>query len=248
MNTHGSELLLSIVVPAHNEESNVRPLTQEVSAALADMGGPWELIVVNDGSVDNTRAVLREEAGRCTQLRVISLKKRSGQTAALDCGLRNARGKYIAMLDADLQNDPRDIPKMLDMITAGQCDMVSGWRRQRHDPWIRLVSTRIANKVRNLLTRERIHDSASGIKVFRRECISRVKLYNGLHRFLPTLVKLEGYRVSELPVNHRSRRAGVAKYGVWNRVFKALRDTFAVRWMQSRQLKYEIEKDVSQDD
>ena len=124
--------------------------------------------------------------------------------------------------------------------------MVSGWRKKRNDHWIRLVSTRIANDVRNWLTNENVHDSASGIKVFRRECICKIKLFNGSHRFLPTLVKMEGYRVMELPVNHRPRHAGTAKYGVSNRVFIALRDTFAIRWMQNRRLVYEIDKGVDE--
>lgn len=238
-------IFISVVVPAHNEEQNVATLVNEVSLALAKLNEIWEIVIVNDASSDNTLSVLLHHAEHCPQLTVLSLKNRSGQTAALDAGLRHAKGRYIATLDADLQNDPNDIPKMLELILADQCDMVSGWRRNRNDPWIRLVSTRIANVVRNWLTHESIHDSASGIKVFRCECIRRIKLYNGLHRFLPTLVKLEGYRVAELSVNHRARHAGIAKYGVWNRVFKALRDTFAIRWMQSRQLNYEIMTEVN---
>ena len=123
-----------------------------------------------------------------------------------------------------------------------QCGLVNGWRADRRDPWIRLVSTRIANGVRNWLTHEQIHDSGCGLKVFRRECIDRLKLFNGMHRFLPTLVKMEGYEVIEVPVNHRPRTAGKAKYGVLNRVFKALRDAFAVRWMQQRMLHYECQE------
>ena len=115
-----------------------------------------------------------------------------------------------------------------------------GWRQRRNDPWLRRISTRIANSVRNRLTRERIHDSACGLKVFRRECIARLKLFDGMHRFLPTLVKIEGWRVVEVPVPHRPRAAGTAKYGVWNRVFKALRDCLAVRWMQRRTIRCRV--------
>ena len=127
---------------------------------------------------------------------------------------------------------------MLELIEAGECDMVVGWRKHRRDNWLRLVSTRIANWVRNKLTGETIHDSATGLQVFRRRCIERVKLFDGLHRFLPTLIKLEGYRVREVVVNHRPRTTGRAKYGLWNRVFRALRDLFAVRWMKSRFIRY----------
>jgi hypothetical protein len=131
---------------------------------------------------------------------------------------------------------------MLALLEQDRCDMVNGWRRDRQDPWIRLVSTRIANGVRNRLTGETIQDSACGLKVFRRECVERLKLFNGMHRFLPTLVKLEGYRVVERPVHHRARMAGKAKYGVANRLFRALRDTFAVRWMQARHVRYEVDE------
>jgi len=240
------EIFFSVVIPAYNEEENIPLLVEEVTTALNGLNEKWELIIVNDSSSDNTLSVLLHHVSKCPQLKVLSLKQRSGQTAALDCGLRNAKGKYIATLDADLQNDPCDINKMLDLIISDKCDMVSGWRKERNDPWIRLVSTRIANNVRNWLTNEHIHDSASGIKVFRRECISKIKLYNGLHRFLPTLVKMEGYRVNEVPVHHRPRHAGTAKYGVLNRVFKALRDTFAIRWMQKRQFNYEMDKNINE--
>jgi glycosyltransferase involved in cell wall biosynthesis len=233
--THpNDDVYLSVVAPAYNEAENVGPLVAEVADALASLGRPWEMIITNDGSQDDTPQVLRRLMAEYRQLRVLSMRRRSGQTAAVDAGLRAARGRFIATLDADRQNDPHDIPRMLEHLEAGQCDLVNGWRKDRNDPWLRLISTRIANGVRNWLTHEHIHDSACGLKVFRRECLARLKLYNGMHRFLPTLVRMEGYRVLEVPVNHRPRTAGVAKYGVWNRVFKALRDAFAIRWMQSR--------------
>jgi glycosyltransferase involved in cell wall biosynthesis len=242
-NTCDSNMYLSVVSPAYNESENLPQLVKEVSSSLTALGKNWEFIVVNDASQDNSLNILRQMRQEYPQLRILSLCRRSGQTAALDAGLRRARGDIIAMLDADLQNDPQDIIQMLRQIEAGRCDMVSGWRRDRNDPWLRLVSTRIANGVRNWLTHEQVHDSASGLKVFRRDCIADIKLFNGMHRFLPTLVRLEGYQVTEVPVRHRPRNAGKAKYGVWNRVFKALRDTFAVRWMQNRQLRYEIKED-----
>jgi len=232
---------LSIIAPAHNEMDNLPRLLAEIAAALANLGRPWEVIITDDASTDGTAAVLRELRKKHPQLRVLSMQQRSGQTAAVDAGLRHARGTFIATLDADLQNDPADIPRLLEIL-QGQpqlCGFVNGWRADRHDPWIRLISTRIANGVRNWLTHEQIHDSGCGLRVFRRECIARLKLFNGMHRFLPTLVKMEGYQVMEVPVNHRPRTAGQAKYGVLNRVFKALRDAFAVRWMQQRMLRYD---------
>jgi glycosyltransferase involved in cell wall biosynthesis len=233
---------LSVVAPAHNEMDNLPRLIEEIAAALAKSEYAWEVIITDDASTDDTAAVLRDLRKKYPQLRVLSMRQRSGQTAAVDAALRHARGTFLATLDADLQNDPADIPRMLEMLQSQPCDFVNGWRANRRDPWIRLVSTRIANGVRNWLTHEQIHDSACGLKVFRRECIDRLKLFNGMHRFLPTLVKMEGYQVMEVPVNHRPRIAGKAKYGVLNRVFKALRDAFAVRWMQQRILRYECQE------
>jgi glycosyltransferase involved in cell wall biosynthesis len=238
----GKEIYLSVVAPAHNEADNLPRLLDETTAALTPLGREWEIIIVNDASTDGTLPLLRERMKAGARLRVLSLRQRSGQTAAVDAGLRHARGSFLAMLDADLQNDPADIPRLLDVLQAQGCDFVNGWRAHRRDPWIRLVSTRVANRARNWLTHEQIHDSACGLKVFRRECLDRLKLFNGMHRFLPTLVKMEGYRVVEVPVNHRPRTAGKAKYGVLNRVFKALRDAFAVRWMQQRAVRYECQE------
>lgn len=233
------QVYLSVVAPAHNEAENLPRLLEEITAALTRAEYGWEIIIVDDSSTDDTPRLLPELMKKHRQLRVLSLRNRSGQTAALDAGLRRARGSFIATLDADLQNDPADIPRLLEVLLSKQCGLVNGWRANRRDPWLRLVSTRIANGVRNRLTHEQIHDSGCGLKVLRRECIDRLKLFNGMHRFLPTLVKMEGYEIVEVPVNHRPRTAGKAKYGVLNRVFKALRDAFAVRWMQQRMLRYE---------
>jgi dolichol-phosphate mannosyltransferase len=233
---------LSVVAPAYNEADNLPRLIQEIVSALAPVEQEWEIIIVNDASTDDTIPALREMKKRYSRLRVLSLACRSGQTAALEAGLRHARGSFIALLDADLQNDPADILRLLDTLSSQPCDLVNGWRASRRDPWLRLISTRVANRVRNWMTQEQIHDSACGLKVFRRECVDRLKLFNGMHRFLPTLVKMEGYRVVERPVNHRPRVAGKAKYGVLNRIFKALRDCFAVRWMQQRVLRYECQE------
>jgi len=243
-NQSSGSIHLSVVAPAHNEVDNLPRLVEEIAAALAQREYHWEVIITDDASTDGTAAVLRDLRNKHPQLRVLSMRQRSGQTAAVDAGLHHARGTFIATLDADLQNDPADIPRLLDILQAQPqpCGFVNGWRANRHDPWMRLVSTRIANKVRNWLTHEQIHDSGCGLRVFRRECIERLKLFNGMHRFLPTLVKMEGYQVIEVPVNHRPRTAGKAKYGVLNRVFKALRDAFAVRWMQQRMLHYECQE------
>lgn len=241
-------VLVSVVAPAYNEAENLAELVREVREAMPAVEATWEMVIANDGSTDHSAEVLRQCMAETPELRVVNMVKNSGQTAALDAAMRSARGVFLAMLDADRQNDPAEIPRLLSMIRDGQADMVNGWRAERNDPWMRLVSTKIANGVRNWLTSETIHDSACGLKVMRRQCIERLKLFNGMHRFLPTLVRMEGYTVIEVPVKHRPRVAGVAKYGVMNRVFRALRDTFAIRWMRSRLVRWEAREVERNDD
>ncbi len=235
-------VLLTFLAPAYNEAENIPRLVEEVAAAGEAAGGPWEFLLVNDASDDNTLDVLAGLMPRYPRLRVLNMKRRARQSAALEAGLRAARGAYIAQLDADLQNDPADVPGMLKILRDGECDMVNGWRQKRHDNTVRLISTKVANGVRNWLTRESIHDSACGLKVYRREVAESWKLFDGMHRFLPTLARMNGFTVREEVVHHRPRVAGKAKYGVWNRVFKALRDCFAIRWMQRRNLRWEAEE------
>ncbi len=243
----GTEVYLSVVAPAYNEAENLQAFVDEVGATLGDFGHEWELVIVDDGSTDDSTGVLQELMKERKWLRVLVLDTRHGRTPALEAGFRASRGQYIAMIDADLQNDPKDITGMLELLEQDRCDLVNGWRKQRLDNRVRLLSTRIANAVRNRLTQENIRDSASGLKVFRRSCLERIKLYRGMHRFLATLFKIEGFRVMEVEMNHRPRRAGKGKYGVWNRVFRALRDAFAVRWMRKRAIRYEA-RELERDD
>jgi dolichol-phosphate mannosyltransferase len=234
-----NKVYISVVSPAYNEDANLPYLVDQVEQAMATHEKSWEFIIVDDGSKDNSLTVLKSLMAQKPFLRVISLLSNSGQSAAIEAGIRNAHGQLIVTLDSDLQNDPAEIPKMVRLIVEEKCDFVNGWRHRRNDPWIRLMSTKIANGVRNWLTKESIHDSACGLKVFRRECFENMRLFRGMHRFLPTLAKIQGYSVLEVEVNHRPRIAGTAKYGVWNRVFCALKDTFAVRWMASRIVNYQ---------
>lgn len=236
------QIYLSVVTAAFNEEENVTKLLEEIHQACEKIGKPWEIVITNDCSEDNTLEILKDLKTKYPQLRILNQKKRSGQTAGWDAAIRAAKGYLVATMDADLQNNPAELPRMVEALEKEGVDMVNGWRKERNDPWIRLASTKIANGVRNWLTHEDIHDSACGLKLFKRHCMDRIKMYNGMHRFMPTLIKTEGYKVIEIPVHHRPRTAGLAKYGVWNRVFKAFRDTFAVRWMQSRVVIYEVEE------
>lgn len=241
--TDNQDVHLSVVTAAYNEAANLPRLIQEIDAALKGIPGVHEIIIVDDGSDDSTPEVCRQLLEQYPLLRVCHMVQRSGQTAAIDAGFKAARGTYVAMLDADLQNDPADIPRLLDTLIAGPYDLVSGWRAHRQDPWVRKLSSKIANNVRNWLTHESIHDSACGLKAFRRVCLTRIKLYTGMHRFLPTLFRMEGFQVVEVPVNHRPRIAGVAKYGISNRAIRGLRDTLAMRWMHSRTLRYEVQEE-----
>lgn len=232
------DALLSVVVPAFNEEANVEPCYRELVEVLGGLGRPFEVIFVDDGSTDSTFPRLEALAAVDPRLRVIRFRRNAGQTAALDAGFRAARGAVVVTMDADLQNDPRDIPRLLAALEAH--DVVCGWRVDRQDPWTKRAASRVANAVRRRLTGDGIHDTGCSLKAFRREALARLKLYRGLHRFLPALCRLEGFRVAEVPVRHRPRRAGRSKYGNWGRLWAGLADLWAVRWMARRRLDYQI--------
>jgi dolichol-phosphate mannosyltransferase len=234
---------LSVVFPVYNEEENIPILLDEIAKALAPGGWSYEVVAVDDGSTDRSLAVLREQRAKHPMLRVLTFEKNSGQTAALDAAWRAAAGKYVVSLDADLQNDPADIPAMIAKVEQGGVDMVIGVRVNRHDTWSRKMQSRIGNGVRNWITRDRITDTGCSLKLVKKEAIDSVRLYTGMHRFLPTLVRMAGYQVTEMPVNHRARQFGVSKYGAMNRAFRGLADCLAVRWMSTRQLKYRVSED-----
>ena len=227
--------LLSVVVPAYNERESVATLVAAVGAALRDVC-PFELLVVDDGSTDGTREALLELAKANPFLRVIALDRHHGQTCGTSAGIKAARGDVLVTIDADMQNPPSEIPKLLAQLD--HADAVVGWRQKRNDSGVRRFSSRFANGIRNKITRETIRDTGCSLKAFRTAQIREVALFEGMHRFLPTLLKMHGRTVIEVPVDHKPRAAGVSKYGVWNRVFKALLDCLAVRWMQWRVLRF----------
>ena len=168
-------------------------------------------------------------------------KKNAGQTAAMDAGFRHAKGSYVVSMDADLQNDPADIPQLLEKLKT--YDMVCGWRQKRNDPWIKRISSKVANAIRNKLSQEEIRDTGCSLKAYRKECLDKIKLFNGMHRFLPTLFKMEGFTVAEVVVNHYPRKFGKSKYGISNRAVRAFIDLLVVRWMKERKLNYEVKND-----
>lgn len=232
---------LSVVLPAFNEEESLPQVWSEVSGVLDALGRSAEVIFVDDGSADATPDIVRSFRAADSRVRLIRLAANAGLSAALDAGFTRARGRIVITLDSDLQNDPRDIPRMLDALEG--YDAVTGWRQRRDDPWLKCISSRIANGVRNAVTRESVHDSACTLRVLRHGCLSCLPRFRGFHRFVPTLLRMAGCRVLELPVGHRARRFGVSHYGIRNRAFVAFEDLLAVRWMQSRWLRYDASEE-----
>ena len=235
---------LSIVVPVYNEEESLPLLWPELREALEPTGVRFEVIFVDDGSRDRSAEIVRELRERDGRVRLVRLKANAGETAATDAGLKAVRGRRVVVMDADLQNDPLDIPTMVWHLD--QWDAVTGWRVNRAvgDSWVRRVSSRIANRVRNRVSDETIQDSGCTFRAFRRECLRDLVLYRGFHRFIPTLLRMRGFRVLEVPVNHRPRRFGRSNYGIGNRAGHAFVDLLVVRWMKDRYLRYEIAEDL----
>ncbi len=233
---------ISVVVPVFNEEENLPVLIPQIVEVLRPLGKTYEMIFVDDGSTDRSRQLLKEMVSQHPQIRILGFKKNCGETAAGAAGLREARGEIVITIDADLQNDPKDIPTMLEYLK--DYDMVTGWRQKREDSWVKRITSRIANRVRNQLSGETIRDSGCTFRAYKRECLQDVKLYKGMHRFMPTLVKMEGFRVIEIPIAHHPRKFGVSKYTTWNRMWRAFIDLLAVKWMRSRHIRYEIEERI----
>lgn len=232
---------LSVVMPVHDEEESLEPLYRELCAVLRGLSGDAELLFVDDGSGDGSLARMREIAAKDARVRVLALDGHYGQSAALEAGFRAARGEVVATLDADLQNDPADLPTLL--AGLGGADVVSGVRRGRRDPWSRRMAARVANAFRNLVTGESVSDVGCSLRVMRAVHVKRVRLPRGMHRFLPTLLRMEGARLAERPVSHRPRRHGRSKYGFRDRLFAGLVDTLAVRWMKSRRQHVRVAED-----
>jgi glycosyltransferase involved in cell wall biosynthesis len=225
-------------VPVFEERDNLEPLHRELAAALAELPGGVELVYVDDGSRDGSAERLAALAERDSRVRVLTFERNCGQTAAFAAGFEAARGEVVATLDADLQNDPADLLRLLAALDG--VDVVNGVRVGRRDGLVRRLSSRIGNGFRNWATHESVTDVGCSLRVMRASYVKRVKLYRGMHRFLPTLLRLEGARVAELPVRHRPRRHGRSKYGIANRLFVGLADVCAVRWMQKRQLAWRL--------
>src|SRR3954470_18850850 len=224
---------ISVVVPLFNEEENVPILQGELTNALA--GHDYEIIFVDDGSHDQTASRIAPDP----RVRILQFERNAGQSAAMYCGLHAARGAVAVLIDGDLQNDPADIPKLLAEIGRG-ADLVCGYRAQRKDTVVKRITSRVANFVRSRFTRDGVRDTGCTLKAMKRECVNALVPFKGMHRFIPALVKGAGYRLVEVPVNHRPRKFGESKYGLGNRAFRATMDMFGVRWLLSRRLNYKV--------
>jgi dolichol-phosphate mannosyltransferase len=237
---------LSIVAPCFNEQGNLIPLITAIREVLEPLNIRYEIVIADDHSTDGSWEILKKFGAEDKKIRAVRLAQNSGQSAALWAGVQNAKGRFIATLDADLQNHPRELPRFLTAIE--NCDCVCGSRvaaRAQGDPWLKRVTSKVANGIRNRFTHETVSDSACGYRIFRRECAARLKFFKGMHRFIPTLFHIEGFRVTEIPISHHRRLTGHSHYGTLNRLRVTIYDLFAVRWMQKRMFRYEVKEQVN---
>lgn len=232
---------ISYVIPVYNEEGNIQTLFAEISKATEPLAIPYEVLFVDDCSSDRSLAILKELAGHHPEVvRYLSFARNCGQSAALYAGFQEAGGDVIITMDADLQNDPADVPQMLRHY--GEYDMVTGWRFNRQDTLSKKLASKIGNGFRNWLTGETIHDTGCSLKIMKADQLKRIRIFKGLHRFLPTLMRLEGARVVEVKVNHRPRLHGISKYTNLRRGVEGFYDVIAVRWMIKRHLTIEVKE------
>jgi len=231
---------LSLVIPVYNEEANLPVLHAEIVKAVEPLNRPFEVLYVDDGSTDRSLTVIRGLAAADPRVHFLSFERNAGQSAGFGAGFKAATGEVVVTLDADLQNDPADIPGMLSVFEASAADMVIGWRARRQDTLWKRFGSRLGNAVRNSLTRETVHDTGCSLKLMRRDLCVLLPMFTGMHRFLPTLMKLEGAKVVEVQVNHRPRLHGVSKYGNLRRAWVGFQDLLAVAWMQKRHVRPRI--------
>jgi glycosyltransferase involved in cell wall biosynthesis len=230
----------SAVIPAYNEEENILPLLEELVPAMEAIPGGYEIIIVDDGSTDGTRARLEAAKGDWPALRVLRMKANAGQSAAFVAGFDAAHGEIVITLDADLQNNPADIPRLVSHLD--EFDVVCGIRRKRRDSWLRRMSSSTARRVRQSVLKDSIADVGCSIRAFRKQHAVELPRFDGMHRFIPVFLEWQGLSIHQVDVDHRPRSAGTSKYGVWNRLPATLADLMAVRWLKSRRINYEIEE------
>jgi glycosyltransferase involved in cell wall biosynthesis len=228
---------ISVILPVFNERENLGPLLQEIEEALEHTGKTYEIIAIDDGSDDGSTALLGELTATHPSLRAIFFRRNSGQAAAFDAGFRNASGDVVVTMDADLQNDPKDIPALIEKLESGGYDLVTGWRKDRKDgALLRKIPSRIANRMIRRMTGTKVHDLGCSLKVYRRHVTDEMRLYGEMHRFISVLAASQGAKIGEMVVNHRARRAGVSKYGI-RRTIKVLLDLMTVSFLRGYQTK-----------
>ena len=226
---------ISIIIPVKDEEKNISSLAEEIEMNMEATSWSWECLWIDDGSTDQTAAALEQIAARDARHQFLILSRNYGQSAALYTGFCHSNGKVLVTMDGDGQNDPSDIPVLVNHLLDNDLDAVNGWREKRRDSFVRKASSSIANAFRNWLTKDQVKDVGCSMRAFRHPCVERVPLFKGMHRFLPTLFRIAGYqRIIEVPVKHRPRRHGYTKYGVHNRLWVGIIDCLAVRWMKAR--------------
>ncbi|NOY13558.1 MAG: glycosyltransferase family 2 protein [Deltaproteobacteria bacterium] len=232
---------ISFVVPIYNEEENIPKLVEEIQAVAPDLSDSYEILLVDDCSSDRSLQIIRDLATQNPAIRPLALARNSGQSAALSAGFQAADGEAIITMDADLQNDPADLRQMIKYY--GEYDMINGWRFNRQDTLSKKIASKIGNAFRNRLTRETIHDTGCSLKIMNADMLKNIRIYKGLHRFLPTLMRMEGAKIIEVKVNHRQRLFGESKYTNLRRGIEGFYDVLAVRWMQSRHLSIEVKEE-----
>ncbi len=233
--------MISVVVPVKDEEESLPLLHAEITSAMDRIGEAWEIVYVDDGSADGSPQVLGRLSRNEPRVRVVTFDRNYGQSSAMIAGADAARGEWIATLDADGQNDPADLVELWRLAAASRADLVQGVRRERHDSWVRKMSSRIANKTRDVVTGDQVSDVGCALRIVRRSALLAAPRFEGMHRFLPTLLKMTGAAIVEQPVSHRPRRLGRTKYGIHNRLWKGLYDLVMVRRLKQRWIRYRVE-------
>lgn len=227
-----NDIGISVIVPCYNEAENIEPLVGELAEVLKSLNKTFEIIYVDDGSTDDSAARVLDLSKKLPELRLVKHQRNYGQSAAFLSGFEEARGEILITLDADMQNDPHDIPQLLEELKS--CDMVCGIRTKRRDTFIKRISSRIANKVRGFFLKDDIQDAGCSFRAFNRRILINLIAFKGLHRFLPTICGIHGFRVRQVPVHHRPRYKGRTKYGISNRVFVGIHDLIGIRWYRKR--------------
>lgn len=233
--------VFSVVIPLKNEVENINCLIDELEPVMEMLQRPWELICIDDGSTDGTKRLLQNLSKHKPYIRLIAFQRNYGQSSAFDAGFKAAQGEFVITLDGDGQNDPKDIPHLVQKVSSS--DMVCGIRLKRKDTFVKRITSKMANRIRNLLVDDGVQDTGCSLKIYRKACLDKIKMYHGMHRFLPALFKIEGFRVEQHVVNHRQRLKGKSNYNFFNRSFNTIADLLAVRWMKKRHLKYQIHTD-----